>query len=74
MYKHEEKHCPRCSLVFECKAGSIMQCQCFGISFNEEEKQLVEKEYTDCLCRNCLLEMKKEITVLLKQLPLQKNG
>jgi Cysteine-rich CWC len=73
MCKHEEKHCPRCNHVFECKPGNITQCQCFGITFNEEEKQLMAGEYTDCLCCHCLIEMKNEFTVQAKQLPLQKN-
>ena len=73
MCKHEEKQCPRCNLEFECKPGNITQCQCFGISFSEAEKALIENQYSDCLCHNCLLEVKNEFAKQLKQLPLQKN-
>jgi len=70
MCRHEEKYCPRCNKAFECKPGNIAQCQCFGIFFSVEEKQAIEEKYTDCLCRSCLEEMKNEIAVLVKQLPL----
>jgi hypothetical protein len=73
MCKHEEKYCPRCNSLFECKPGNITQCQCFGIVFNDEEKRQVEKKYSDCLCINCLTEIKNEFSVQSKQLPLQKN-
>ncbi|AFD07163.1 cysteine-rich CWC family protein [Solitalea canadensis] len=61
MANHESKNCPRCNASFECKAGSITQCQCFGLTFNEEEKEAIACGYNDCLCRNCLLEIKQEI-------------
>ena len=63
MCKHEEKQCPRCNLLFECKPGNITQCQCYGIFFSEEEKQMMADAYTDCLCGHCLIEMKKEFAV-----------
>jgi hypothetical protein len=59
MCKHEEKSCPRCGQQFECKIGDIAHCQCFDISFTIEEKAFIEERYEECLCRNCLLELKK---------------
>jgi hypothetical protein len=59
MCKHEEKYCPRCKSAFECKVGDIAQCQCFGIGLSLEEKTFLEERYEDCLCRNCLLELKQ---------------
>lgn len=73
MCKHEEKQCPRCRVLFECKPGTITQCQCFGISFTPAEKIQVEEAYADCLCRNCLIEMKNEFAKGPKQLTLQKT-
>ena len=73
MCKHEEKQCPRCGVSFECKPGTITQCQCFGISFTHAEKAQIEEVYTDCLCRNCLIELKNEFAVGSKQLTLQKT-
>lgn len=58
MNKHEEKICPRCKAAFECKMGDITQCQCYGIGLTIEERAFVEERYEDCLCRNCLLELK----------------
>jgi hypothetical protein len=58
MCKHEEKKCPRCGCSFECKVGNVNQCQCNGISFTEEEKKFIGEKYNDCLCRDCLLELK----------------
>jgi hypothetical protein len=55
---HEEKTCPRCEGLFECKLGSITECQCYGISLNNEERAFIEGRYDDCLCKNCLLELK----------------
>lgn len=59
MCKHEEKYCPRCKASFECKVGDIAHCQCYGVALSPEEKKLIEDRYQDCLCRNCLLELKQ---------------
>lgn len=72
MCKHEEKQCPICRVSFECKPGNITQCQCFGIHFSENEKLLIGQTYTDCLCRQCLLQLKNEIAS--EQLTLQKTS
>jgi hypothetical protein len=61
--KHEEKKCPRCAKHFECKVGDITHCQCYGISFTAEEKAFIEERYRECLCRNCLLELKQPNTL-----------
>lgn len=55
---HEHKTCPRCQSIFECKVGNIATCHCLGINFSEEERKLIEDKYKDCLCHNCLLELK----------------
>ncbi len=60
MNKHEEKNCPKCNLVFECKAGSIMQCQCSKIQISAEERAYIETKYDECLCINCLIRLQKE--------------
>ena len=57
---HEEKHCQKCGQTFECKAGSIMQCQCAGIQLTAEERAFIEKKYEDCLCINCLEILQRE--------------
>jgi hypothetical protein len=59
MRKHEEKPCPRCQQRFECKTGDVVHCQCYGIMLTTEERAFIEERYNDCLCRNCLLELKQ---------------
>lgn len=56
-YKHEFKTCPRCGAGFECKAGTILQCQCYGIVLPEKIRLETEHRYRDCLCRSCLEEL-----------------
>jgi len=60
MCKHETKKCPRCQSSFECKVGDVTHCQCYGIAMNAEERAFLEERYGDCLCRNCLLELKQK--------------
>ncbi len=57
---HEKKYCPRCYASFECKPGNITQCQCYGVELSESEREYISARYEDCLCRNCLLDMKME--------------
>ena len=58
MPSHEVKSCPRCGKAFECKAGDITQCQCYGIQLSPEERAFIEERYKDCLCADCLLQLK----------------
>jgi len=60
MCLHETKNCQRCHAPFECKAGSVTQCQCFGITLPAEQRAYLEQRYNDCLCRNCLLQLNEE--------------
>jgi Cysteine-rich CWC len=60
MCLHEQKYCPRCNLQFECKAGSINLCQCSNIYLNEEEKGFIARQFEDCLCINCLRQLKEK--------------
>ena len=60
MCAHETRNCRRCNAVFECKAGTITQCQCFDVPLTNEERIYIEQQYSDCLCKNCLLYLKEE--------------
>lgn len=62
MCEHEEKLCPRCNKTFECKAGSITQCQCNTVQLTVTERAVIEKQYNDCLCLACLIELKQQVT------------
>lgn len=60
MYKHEKKACPRCSIYFECKVGSILLCQCSSVSLTEEESDFMREQYTDCLCADCMIQVRSD--------------
>jgi hypothetical protein len=60
MCMHEAKYCPRCNQPFECKVGNITQCQCYGIAISTEERAFIDANYTDCLCSNCLRQLKND--------------
>ncbi|SFU45905.1 Cysteine-rich CWC [Pustulibacterium marinum] len=60
MPHHEEKYCPRCQESFECKVGSINLCQCTTVTLNEEERNYMREQYTDCLCAACMAAVKQE--------------
>ncbi|MBC7947872.1 MAG: cysteine-rich CWC family protein [Chitinophagaceae bacterium] len=61
MCVHETKICPRCQATFECKVGTVMQCQCFGIEMPAEKRANIEEQFGDCLCRKCLVELKQSL-------------
>ena len=63
MNRHEEKYCPRCKTVFECKPGNITQCQCYGIVLTDEQRAYIEQRYADCLCRDCLAYLSNELNL-----------
>jgi len=51
--RHEDKTCPRCGQVFECKTGSIVLCQCAQVSLSREESEYILNRYAECLCAGC---------------------
>jgi len=63
---HELKICERCNNTFECKAGDITHCQCTGIQLTVEERAFIEDRYADCVCANCLLQLKNRY-ILFKE-------
>ena len=64
MPKHEDKYCPRCQTLFECKVGSINLCQCTTVQLTQEERAYLAKMYDDCLCANCMRALKQEFNLL----------
>ncbi|MEH6447134.1 MAG: cysteine-rich CWC family protein [Oleispira sp.] len=58
--------CPRCSEDFVCNAADIKQCQCWGVGPGPDEFAYLKQQgfsaaQTGCLCRNCLLEIQREV-------------
>jgi len=62
-----EKICVRCAGTFHCQPENITECQCFDLDLNEETRDFISQQYTDCLCSNCLYAIKKEFAVEIKQ-------
>lgn len=60
MIKHEKKYCPKCNSVFECKVGSILLCQCTTVKLNEKERDYMKEKFDDCLCADCMKEVRAE--------------
>jgi hypothetical protein len=60
MCLHETKNCQRCNVAFECKAGSVTQCQCYEVTLSAEQRAYLEQRYSDCLCKSCLIQLKEE--------------
>lgn len=60
MIKHEIKYCPRCKGSFECKVGSILDCQCTKVKLVDEERDWLKEKFDDCLCLACMREMKSD--------------
>ncbi|NLT52483.1 MAG: cysteine-rich CWC family protein [Ignavibacteria bacterium] len=52
------KYCPRCNKQFECYQDSITECKCFSINLSSEELDIIRNVYDDCICPDCLLEIK----------------
>ena len=57
-YKHEPKACARCQIVFECKVGNVSECQCQAVRLDDETQKKIQSVYSDCLCANCLEELR----------------
>ncbi|HEY8658541.1 MAG TPA: cysteine-rich CWC family protein [Hanamia sp.] len=73
MTKHEEKICPRCTAQFVCKVSDAVNCQCYGIRLSANEEGFVKANYDDCLCRNCLLQLKNRYSFFTEQKELYIN-
>ncbi|WP_090098607.1 cysteine-rich CWC family protein [Chitinophaga sp. CF118] len=70
MAHHESVICPRCKAAFECRVGSILQCQCQQVTLTEDERAYINETYSECLCASCLTAMQKSYrqTHFLKRL------
>ncbi len=68
MQKHEQKQCPRCQQSFECRVGDITNCQCYGVPLSAAEEAMIAESFPgQCLCRNCLAEMKSRYHVFVEK-------
>ena len=60
IYPPEYKNCQRCGSSFECKVDDITNCQCYGIDLSVDELNFVSKQFVDCVCLKCLIEIRAE--------------
>jgi hypothetical protein len=67
MCKHEEKSCPRCNTFFVCKTGDVLKCQFYGITLIVAKEAFTKSAYNDCLCNNCLLQLKSRYQLFIEQ-------
>jgi hypothetical protein len=71
--KHEKKSCCRCDEAFECKVGDIANCQCSLTKLTIEEIAFMEEMYDDCLCVNCIYELKRRYVHFVNKYILPEN-
>ena len=71
--KHEKKSCCRCDEEFECKVGDIANCQCALTKLTIEEIAFMEEMYDDCLCANCIYELKRRYVHFVNKYILPEN-
>jgi len=60
MCSHEMKYCPHCNNQFECKVGSILLCQCAAVDISDDERDYISRQFDDCLCSACMIDLKSE--------------
>lgn len=51
------KQCQRCQIIFECNASDIKKCECYTIQLTEQAKVFINKNFENCLCLHCLIEL-----------------
>lgn len=52
--KHEQKICPHCKNLFDCKVSNIAHCGCTAITVSIVTSNYITTHFEDCLCNNCL--------------------
>lgn len=55
-----KRTCQRCSTSFDCNVDDIANCQCFSFRIDKNEEEYIHQRFTDCLCGDCLVDLKKE--------------
>ena len=62
-----EKSCSRCGQQFTCRMDDITQCQCSVVKLTAEARAFMAASFSDCLCKNCLVEMNAAAVAGLKK-------
>ena len=72
MPTHEPKQCQRCGTEFECKVGSVLQCQCQSVEMTAKQLEYVTRKYDDCLCALCLMALRSEFNIAQHKIKIMK--
>ena len=64
-----KKVCPRCGATFECMHGQILSCHCATVCLNEQQRAYLQKNYSNCLCHDCLMAIKGESAAAVHDAP-----
>ncbi|WP_397534008.1 cysteine-rich CWC family protein [Roseateles sp.] len=51
--------CPRCGGGFHCGAAGA-RCDCFDLKLSDAQRQQLSRDYSGCLCLNCLRELQQQ--------------
>lgn len=57
----KEKSCAKCSSKIICNTTDIEQCQCASVPLSNATQLFLSKTYFDCLCKDCLIQINKEV-------------
>ena len=57
MAENQDKKCARCGGMFQCKAGSIEECDCTRLQLHQKTIELIQQQFNDCLCFDCLKQL-----------------
>lgn len=49
-----EIYCPKCNSNFTCRAGDIINCQCYSVPLTDQTREFLSETSVDCLCKSCL--------------------
>ena len=55
-----KKICQRCNTEFECRNNCIKKCECFNVMLTLNDLVYIAQRYSNCLCKDCLLQLKRE--------------
>ncbi|MBS1593061.1 MAG: cysteine-rich CWC family protein [Bacteroidetes bacterium] len=56
-----QTECPRCHRSFTCRADDIAHCECSTVTLTDAERRYIAETHNDCLCADCLKEMKASL-------------
>jgi hypothetical protein len=74
MIQNNSSRCPRCSAAFICNQADITLCQCFPVELSEQTRAFLAKTSFNCLCKDCLTEMDRQVKTAAAYATTEKNA